>query len=80
MSNYGELSVYFACPHCHRVYTAKQERKLGRAHGCFRCGACRTPVHEWTGYHDFTDWRPTRLKTKSADTHQPFWKTPENSG
>ena len=63
----------FACPHCHRVYTAKQERKLGRAHGCFRCGACRIPVHEWTGYYDFSDWRPTLLKPKKRRSSSSPW-------
>ncbi len=50
--------VYFCCPECAMVYSAKQELRSHRHPGAFQCGACATSVHEWTGYYNFANWKP----------------------
>ena len=64
MSNDARLIVHFSCPSCATVYTTRQEEQPGRHPGDFHCRMCGTPVHEWTGLYNFTDWQLTILRRK----------------
>ena len=65
MSNDFKLIVHFSCPHCATIYTACQEMQRRRHPGDFRCRMCSTPVHEWAGLYNFTDWQPVTTKAKA---------------
>jgi hypothetical protein len=54
-----KFTVYFACQHCERLYTAVQEHQPGA--GSFDCRACGTLVHEWSGPYNLIGWKPAEL-------------------
>ena len=72
MSNDFKLIVHFSCPHCATIYTACQEEQPGRHPGDFRCRMCGTPVHEWAGLYNFTDWQLAAIPRKKR-TRQRLW-------
>ena len=71
MSNDFKLIVYFSCPHCATIYTASQQEQPGRHPGYFRCRMCATPVHEWAGLYNFTDWQLTIPRRKRSPRRAP---------
>ena len=64
MSNDFKLIVYFSCPHCATVYTARQDEQPARHPGYFHCRVCAAPVHEWSGLYNFAAWQLTILRRK----------------
>ena len=71
MSNDFKLIVYFSCPHCATIYTASQQEQPGRHPGYFLCRMCATPVHEWSGLYNFTDWKPVTTTPRRKRSPAP---------
>ena len=71
MSNDFKLIVHFSCPHCATIYTASQQEQPGRHPGYFHCRMCATPVHEWAGLYNFTDWQLTIPRRKRSPRRAP---------
>ncbi len=70
MRQEAEIVVHFSCPHCLTVYRAAQERTAEKCPGEFFCVRCGTPVHEWTGFHVFSNWNPV---TESVPNGRRLW-------
>jgi hypothetical protein len=67
MVNDPQIIVHFSCQHCLTVYQARQERRgLDDCSGEFYCGRCGSPVHDWTGLYDFSEWHPIANSVPSA--------------
>jgi hypothetical protein len=73
MSNDFKLIVYFSCPHCATVYAASQQQQPARHPGNFHCRSCGTPVYEWFGLYNFTDWQLVTTKPRRKRARQRVW-------
>ena len=81
MNNDFKLIVHFSCPHCATVYTANQKEQPGRHPGGFHCRMCSTPIHEWAGLYNFTDWKhvttvPRRKRRRASTARAPVSQSP----
>ncbi len=47
------ITVYFSCPDCSIVYSAKQARFEQMTSGKFDCIECGKPVHTWIGRYGY---------------------------
>lgn len=56
MSHHTDVTVHFSCPHCLAVFRSLQVHTTDKCLGKYQCSRCDTPVHEWTGFYDFSDW------------------------
>jgi predicted RNA-binding Zn-ribbon protein involved in translation (DUF1610 family) len=52
------LTVYFSCPDCSVVYSAKQSLFEQTTSGSFDCRECGKPVHSWSGRYAYLHWKP----------------------
>ena len=71
MSTDTRLIVHFSCPQCATIYAASQQEQPGRHPGYFHCRMCATPVHEWAGLYNFTDWQLTIPRRKRSPRRAP---------
>ena len=55
-------TVRFICGNCRLPYEAQQQQSTEQLSGRFECEECHRPVHEWTAFQDFFDWRAIRMK------------------
>ena len=62
MNKDNEVSVFFICPRCRLPYRATQKQMMVRMSGSFQCAECDRTVHEWSGFYNFSDWQPVRMK------------------
>jgi hypothetical protein len=54
----------FACPGCGIDYSATREEHQDKRSGIFNCSICETEVHNWSGYHEYFDWKVVRTKSR----------------
>lgn len=58
-------TVIFVCTGCGSLYQADQGALIRPTVGRrFQCSECETEVYRWFGAHDYTGWRPYKVRRK----------------